>query len=121
MTEEIGDKPLVLFDGRCSLCSGTVRFITERDFDYVFEFASLDSEKGRRVLEKFNLPPDKADTIILVEDGGYSVRSEAALRIFKRLGGLWPLLYAFIVIPAPIRDSVYDLISRNRYKWFGRK
>lgn len=119
MTEVTG-KPLVLFDGRCSLCNGTVRFIKERDYDYVFEFAPLDSEKGRKVLEKFNLHPDRVDSVVLVEDGSYSVRSEAALRIFKRLGGLWPLLYAFIVVPAPIRDSVYDIISRHRYKWFGR-
>lgn len=121
MTEGTGSRPIVLFDGKCSLCNRTVRFITERDYDYVFEFAPLDSEKGRQVLRKFNLPPDKADTIILVEDGSYSVKSEAALRIFRHLGGLWPLLYVFIAVPAPVRDRVYDIIARNRYKWFGGK
>ncbi|MDN5200927.1 thiol-disulfide oxidoreductase DCC family protein [Fulvivirgaceae bacterium BMA10] len=114
------NKPVLLFDGVCNLCNGSVQFIIKRDKKNVFLFASLQSEAGQERLKKFDLPVDDYESFVLVEGDKFYRRSTAALRTMKKLGGLWKLLYAFIIIPAPIRDFVYSIIARNRYKWFGR-
>lgn len=62
-----------------------------------------------------------ADSIVLIMDDHIYLRSTAALRIAKHLSGLWPLLYVLIIIPAGVRDGFYNLIARNRYKWFGKQ
>ncbi|MEQ9619730.1 MAG: thiol-disulfide oxidoreductase DCC family protein [Deltaproteobacteria bacterium] len=115
------EHPVILFDGVCNLCSGSVSFIIKRDRDGVFKFAPLQSEAGARLIEKFNIQDEGLETFVLVEEENAYTRSTAALRALRRLGGLWGLLYGFIVIPAPLRDAVYDFIARNRYRWFGRK
>jgi predicted DCC family thiol-disulfide oxidoreductase YuxK len=73
------------------------------------------------MLVAHHLPSQHYKTFIVEEDGKIFTRSTAALRVFKLLGGSWSLLYAFIIIPAFIRDAVYNFISENRYKWFGKK
>lgn len=112
--------PVVLFDGVCNLCNRSVRFIIDRDPGGVFRFAPLQSEAGEKLLEQYGLPTENYGTFILIEGGRYYVRSEAALRVAKLLGGGWGLAYAFMTVPAPLRDRVYDYVARNRYKWFGR-
>jgi len=67
------------------------------------------------------MPQTDFDTFVLLEKGKIYTKSTAALKLMKRLNGLWPMLYGFIIIPAFIRDAVYSLIARNRYKWFGKK
>jgi predicted DCC family thiol-disulfide oxidoreductase YuxK len=113
--------PIVLFDGVCNFCNGSINFIIRRDRSKIFRFAPLQSKAGAKVLRQFGLPPDWVETIVLVEDGGCYTRSTAALRIVRRLGGPWSILYVLRVIPAAARDTIYDLIARNRYRWFGRK
>jgi predicted DCC family thiol-disulfide oxidoreductase YuxK len=113
--------PIVLFDGVCNFCNGSINLIIRRDRSKIFRFAPLQSETGAKVLRQFGLPPDSVETIVLVEDDGCYTRSTAALRIVRRLGGPWSILYVLSVIPAAARDIVYDLIARNRYRWFGRK
>jgi len=113
--------PVILFDGVCNLCSGSVQFIINRDPSGIFRFATLQSETGKNLVSKFDLPNDKPDAIILVENSEYYLRSTAALRILQRLGSLWQLLYVFILIPRPIRDYFYDIVARNRYKWYGKR
>jgi predicted DCC family thiol-disulfide oxidoreductase YuxK len=116
--------PIVLFDGVCNFCNGSVNFIIRRDRSKIFRFAPLQSEAGAKILRQFGQfgsPQDWLETIVLVEDGSCYTRSTAALRIVRRLGGPWRILYAFSVIPAAARDPIYDLIARNRYRWFGRK
>ncbi|MCQ4086749.1 thiol-disulfide oxidoreductase DCC family protein [Saccharibacillus sp. JS10] len=113
--------PIVLIDGVCHFCQGAVRFIVKRDPEGVFNFASLQSEPGARLsggqgFEESGEP----NTLVLVESGRRTVRSSAALRIARRLRFPWPLLYAFIIIPRPLRDAVYRYIARNRYRWFGK-
>jgi predicted DCC family thiol-disulfide oxidoreductase YuxK len=115
------DSPVVLFDGVCNLCNQSVLFIIKRDPGDTFRFAALQSGFGMRVLEQHQLDVSGLYSIILVEGDKITDRSTAALRIARRLNGLWPLLYALIVIPPFIRNWVYDWISRNRYKWFGKK
>lgn len=116
---ETNYRALILFDGVCNLCNGSVRFIIDHDKQQQFTFAALQSEAAQRILDTHGVEP-KMESIILVENGHVSTRSTAALRIAKRLNGIWSLLYIFILLPAFIRDPVYSLIARNRYKIFGR-
>ena len=112
---------VVLFDGVCNLCNGAVNFIIDRDPDGYFRFAPLQSDTARAPLPEEIGPDEALDTIVLIEDGRTFVRSTAALRIARRLTGPWPLLYAFLAVPRPLRDAVYDWIASNRYDWFGRR
>ena len=112
--------PVVLFDGVCNLCHASIDFIIPRDSRCTFRFASLQGASGRAMLEKHHLSPEDTDTLILIEDGRFSVRSTAALRIAARLRFPWPLLSILLLVPRPIRDSVYRIVARNRYRWFGR-
>jgi predicted DCC family thiol-disulfide oxidoreductase YuxK len=110
-----------LYDGVCNLCVGGVRFVMARDARGRVRFASMQSPIGQRLLARFGLPVDEFKTFVLVEAGRHFTRSTAALRVTRYLDGLWPCLYALIVVPRPIRDAVYDWVARNRYRWFGRR
>ena len=112
---------IILFDGVCNLCNGAINFVIKRDTANVFKFAPLQEKSGSSLIEKHAIDPQKIDSIVLIENNTVYVKSAAALRIAKKLSGLWPLLYIFIIIPAFIRDGVYDFIAKNRYKWFGKK
>ena len=114
--------PVVFFDGVCNLCNGAVQFILDRDKREQFRFAPLQSEAAERMLVG-DLATDREalDSIIVVEDGKVYERSDAALRIARRLGAPWPAAYyLFILVPRFLRDAVYKFIARNRYRWFGR-
>jgi len=113
--------PVILFDGVCNLCSGVVQFIIKHDSKKQFRFASLQSKFGEDVMKHFGLPIDQFNSFILLENGKIYTRSTGALKVAKKLNGLYPLLYAFIIVPRFIRDTVYNLIARKRYKWFGKK
>jgi len=112
---------IILFDGVCNLCNAAVQFVIKRDRKNQFLFASLQSETGKLLLKQFNLDKNEMNSIILIENEKAYQRSTAALKVAKKLDGLWFLLYAFIIVPKFIRDGVYNLISKNRYSWFGRK
>jgi predicted DCC family thiol-disulfide oxidoreductase YuxK len=112
---------LVLFDGACNLCNGFVQFVVARDPGGRFQFGALQSASARRVLELHDTPAPLPDAIVLVDDGQLFTRSTAALRIARRLTFPWPLAYAFIAVPRPLRDWIYDLIARHRYRWFGTR
>ena len=109
---------IILFDGECHVCDVSVQFIMKRDGG-MFHFASLQSAVGQQLIERFQL--HGVDSVVLIENDQAYTKSTAALRIAKRLYRLWPLCYLLIVVPKPFRDSVYELIARNRYKWFGKK
>ena len=115
------NNPIILFDGVCNLCSGIVMFTIKRDRQGIFKFTPLQSDVGQSLLKQFNLPMDSYQSFILVEGDRYYQKSTAALRIVRRMNGLCSILYVFIVLPRPIRDFIYDLIVKNRYKWFGKK
>lgn len=111
-------EPLILFDGVCGLCVFSVRFVIQRDSLALFRFASLQSPIGKSIAERHGI--SGMDTMVLVDDGIAYRRSTAALKIIRRLDGAWPLLYPLIVIPAPLRNLVYDFIGKRRYRWFGK-
>lgn len=112
---------IILFDGVCNLCNGSVQFVIKRDPNGKFRFASLQSDFGQQVLAREGLPAGKLTSFILLEDGKMYQRSTAALRVARQLPGAWALLYAFIVVPPFIRNAVYDFIAANRYRWFGKQ
>lgn len=112
---------IILFDGVCNLCSSSVQFIIERDKEDQFQFASLQSDFAQKILLKNKLNTSTFDSIVLVENDKIYQKSGAALRIAKELEFPWNLLYVFIIVPYPIRDFVYGIIAKNRYKWFGKK
>lgn len=109
---------IVLFDGVCNFCNSSINFIIKRDRKQYFKFAPLQSEIAQKLVGDKTLP--MPESVILIENGKKYDRSSAALRIAKKLDGLWPILYVFIILPKPLRDAVYNFIGRNRYKWFGK-
>jgi predicted DCC family thiol-disulfide oxidoreductase YuxK len=112
---------IILFDGVCNLCNSAVRFVLKRDRKKQFSFAALQSSAGQELLGHFIHPEGKLYSFFLIEDGNLYGKSTAALKVLKDLGPGWYLLYSFIIIPKFFRDWIYDLISKNRYRWFGRK
>jgi len=115
------DNPVILFDGFCNLCSTSVTFILKRERRDNVRFASLQSEYAAHLLSSLNIREKVPDSIVLIENQQYFTRSTAALHIVKKLSMPWPLLYIFILIPRFLRDPLYDLIARKRYKWFGKR
>ena len=111
---------LVFFDGYCNLCCATVQFLIRQDPEARLRFVSLQSKKGRSLLQNHRLPPKALDSVLFYQDGVLFARSDAALRIARTLGRGWQLLYGFVLVPRLLRDWVYDCIAANRYRWFGR-
>lgn len=111
---------VVLFDGECNFCDASVQFILKRDPQANFKFTSLQGEKGKELLEMYNVPKE-IESIVLIEGEQYFVQSTAALKIAKKLKGVWKLFYIAIIVPKPFRDFIYQYIAKNRYKWFGKK
>ena len=114
-------QPLILFDGVCNFCNGAVNFIIQQDKKAVFQFAPLQSSKGQELVQKYGLPSSNFDSFILIENGKVYKRSTAGLRLYNKLPWYWKWTQLFLVVPSFLRDAVYDLIARNRYKWFGKK
>jgi predicted DCC family thiol-disulfide oxidoreductase YuxK len=112
--------PVVLFDGVCKFCNGSVNFILRRDRRGQLKFASLQSDYGRTVLNKHGKYSDAMDSMMLVEGDRLTVKSTAVIRISKYLGGAWPLCMITLVVPRFVRDFLYDIIAKNRYRWFGK-
>jgi predicted DCC family thiol-disulfide oxidoreductase YuxK len=112
---------IVLFDGVCNFCNGSVNFMIEHDAAGYFKFAPLQSETGKTLLDKFGIDATDTDSIILVEDDKAYSYSTAALRITRKLGGVYGWLYVFRIVPQPIRDFFYKLFAKYRYRLFGKK
>jgi predicted DCC family thiol-disulfide oxidoreductase YuxK len=113
--------PVILFDGICNLCNNSVQFVIRRDRAKQFRFASLQSEYGKQFLAIHQLPQTDYNSFILFENNTVFTRSTAALKVVRKLNGGWPVLYTLIVVPRFLRDFLYDLIARNRYRWFGKR
>lgn len=114
------NKSVILFDGVCNLCNSFVRFVIRRDRKNRFVFASLQSAEAERLLTGYS-ESGNLKTIILVEGPKIYVRSDAVLRILRHLSGGWQILYGLVILPRFIRDGVYRLIAKKRYRWFGKR
>lgn len=113
--------PILLFDGVCNLCHHFVQFILKRDPKGHIRFASLQSELGQQLLQKYNVPQDQLDTVILIENDQVYSHSDVAVRVVTYLSGFWPIFRIFRFIPRFFRDPIYNWIAANRYRWFGKQ
>jgi predicted DCC family thiol-disulfide oxidoreductase YuxK len=115
-------KKIILFDGVCNLCNGAVQWVIQRDGADVFRFAPLQSNIARDLLKSRNVDVSRMDSIILIDPGvAYYIKSDAALEIARNLRGYGFLAALFGWLPLSLRDAVYDLIAKNRYRMFGKK
>ncbi|QOZ37555.1 thiol-disulfide oxidoreductase DCC family protein [Bradyrhizobium sp. CCBAU 53421] len=113
------DDDVILYDGVCIFCSRWVRFVVARDAERRFRFTPIQSDYGTRLAKTFGIDPDDPDTNAVVHDGIAWMKSDAALTVLSHLPG-WRWTRALFVVPKPLRDAVYSLIARNRYKIFGK-
>ncbi|MDQ6814546.1 MAG: thiol-disulfide oxidoreductase DCC family protein [Bacteroidota bacterium] len=113
--------PVLLFDGVCNLCSSAVQFVIKQDTRKLFRFASLQSVAGQEILNKHHLSKTDFHSFILLQNGKIYTKSTAALMVAKCLTAPWSILHLFMLVPPFIRDSIYGIIARNRYSWFGKK
>ncbi len=116
-----GEKPILLFDGVCNLCNRWVNYVIDRDPEARIMFAPLQSDSARELLEKHQIDTEKMDSVVLVDQDEVYQKSDAVLRIAGYMRGPVRLLRAGRVVPRTVRDRLYDLIARKRYRWFGRR
>ena len=112
---------IILFDGVCNLCNWSVQFLIKHDPEKKFLFASLQSDKAKKLLADYSIDTDELNSFILVENERIFTKSTGALRVLKQLKWWSVLFYCFILVPKFIRDGIYNFIAKKRYRWFGRK
>ena len=116
------DKKIILFDGICNLCDNSVQFIIKHDKKDIFRFVSLQSELGKNISKHIGIKNNQIDSIILYQPGiAYFIKADAAFKILKELNSNYRFLLLFSFIPSFIKNSIYDYIATNRYKWYGKK
>ena len=116
------NKQLILFDGVCNLCDASVQYVIKHDKNDLFRYTTLQGEVGQAIIKKYGVDTDKMDSILLYSpENGISYKSTAALKIASKLGFPMHLMVVFLIVPAFIRNWVYDYIAKNRYKWYGKK
>lgn len=112
---------IILFDGRCNLCSSSVQFIIRHDSKKKFRFASLQSDIGQRLLVgQLGVSQGGVDSVVLIDSGKVYTKSDAALQIVKQLDGAWKVLFVLRIVPRGLRDCLYKWVAKNRYRWFGK-
>jgi predicted DCC family thiol-disulfide oxidoreductase YuxK len=115
------DRPIIIFDGFCALCSGWVSFVLRHDRAAVFRLLPAQTALGAALYRHFGLDPADYETNILIDDGRAFFKSESALRMLERLGPPWSMAGALRALPKALRDRAYDVVARNRLAWFGRR
>lgn len=113
------DDDVILYDGVCVFCSRWVRFVVKRDVARRFRFTAIQSAYGKRMAQAFGINPDDPDTNAVIHGGVAYFKSDAALTVLSNLPG-WQWVTALFAIPKPLRDVVYSLVARNRYRIFGK-
>jgi predicted DCC family thiol-disulfide oxidoreductase YuxK len=117
----VNNQKIILFDGICNFCNFWVNFIIDRDKKDDFKFAALQSDKGQKLLERFEIDNNAFDSFVFIDGEKVHTKSTAAFKICKSLKGIWKYFYFLIFIPKPIRDFIYTLVAKNRYKFFGKR
>ncbi len=110
---------LVIYDGVCNLCSKSVQFILTRNGKRNIIFTAAQGAYAHHVLAQYGMQPAVLNSVVYINNGKVYKQSAAVLHICKQLSGLWPLMYAFIIVPPIIRNAVYNYIAKHRYKWYG--
>jgi predicted DCC family thiol-disulfide oxidoreductase YuxK len=111
---------IVVFDAQCLLCDGWVRFLLRHDRRGVLRFASIQGANGRALLARAGLQVDGLQTLLLVDGERIWQQTAAILRVLHALGWPWRLAWVAWLVPAPLRDALYRVLARHRYRWFGR-
>jgi len=120
--ENINHQKIILFDGVCNLCNGSVIFVLQHEPKPIFKFASIQSETGKDLLLWCGLPVDYSEAVILIDNGNIHLGSTAALKIGQTLKIPWsPLATTGLIVPKFIRNWGYRQIAKRRYRWFGRR
>ncbi len=117
----VKEQPIILFDGVCNFCNSAVNFTLKRDKKKTILFCPLQTATGQKLLEQCKLPANDMRSFVFIENGEAYTRSTASLKVCRHLRRLWPFVYGLIIVPKFIRDSIYNWIAKNRYKWFGVK
>jgi predicted DCC family thiol-disulfide oxidoreductase YuxK len=112
---------IVLFDGECKFCNGSVNFIIERDKNAYFKFAPNQSDLAQDLFKKYKVDKANIDSLVLIENEKVYLYSTAALRIARKLNGLWSMFYGFILVPSLIRNAAYKLFAKYRIYLFGKQ
>jgi predicted DCC family thiol-disulfide oxidoreductase YuxK len=115
------DKPVIIFDGKCVLCSGFARFVMRHDRGHRFRLLAAQTPLGAALYRHLGLDPVDYQTNILIENGRAYFRSEGSIRIVAALGFPWSLAALARRLPRPLRDRLYDVVARNRLRWFGTR
>src|SRR5580700_4992771 len=113
------DDDVILYDGVCVFCSRWVRFVIARDIQARFRFTAIQSAYGTRLAQAFGIDADDPDTNAVIHGGGAYFKSDAALTVLGALPG-WGWVRVLRMVPGPLRDAVYNLVARNRYRIFGK-
>jgi len=112
---------MVLYDGLCNLCTGSVKFVLKRDKKNKFKFAALQSGAGIKLCQQYQIDLQSIDSIILIRGGKVYVKSSAILEILKELPAGWKILSLGVICPQFLRDWIYNLVAKNRYRIFGKR
>lgn len=115
------EHPILLFDGICNYCNAVVNFIIRHDKKKIIHFAALQSVFGQKLLRENNLPTDVFESFLLLDKGKLYSKSTAGLRLYNKLPWYWKWVQLFWIVPKFLRNWIYSIIARNRYKWFGKK
>jgi len=115
------DHPIILFDGVCNFCNSIVNFIIKQDKENIFHFAALQSDADQRLLKEYNIPATGLNSFILIDGSKAYKSSTAGLRLYDKLPWYWKWTQVFWIVPQFIRDRIYNVIAKNRYKWFGKR
>lgn len=112
---------IVIYDGLCNLCDISILFIIRNDQRGKFKFVSCQSELGRKLQCRYEVDTIQEGTVILIKHGEVYIRSDAAVEIARELDSVWKYVSFLRVLPRPFRDYLYTVVSKNRYRWFGKK
>jgi predicted DCC family thiol-disulfide oxidoreductase YuxK len=115
------DRPIILFDGYCALCSGWVSFVLRHDRAAAFRLLPAQSNLGTALYRHYGLDAEDYETNILIAEGRAFFKSESAIRMLERLGAPWSAACVLRILPVRLRDWLYDIVARNRLRWFGRR
>ena len=119
MTDRWSDDDMILYDGVCVFCSRWIRFVAARDVARRFRFTAIQSGYGTRLAQAFGINPEDPDTTAVVHGGEAFFKSDAALTVLSNLPG-WGWTRVLRAVPKPMRNAVYSLVARNRYRIFGK-
>ena len=111
---------IIVFDGVCVLCNTFAQFLIKNDKKNIFKFTSIESKSGKKIIDELTIDVKKTDSIILIKNKKVYYKSSAVLHILKFIRPYY-LFYPLILIPNYLRDFIYDVIAKNRYKWFGKQ